>query len=461
MTGQAPARAEVPVGWRLAKIGELFESWGGHTPSKANRSYWGPGLPWISSKEVKGARLSTSTYTVTQKAIDETGLRICPPGSVLVVVRSGILAHTLPVSVTDAPVTINQDLKAFYSEEPYLNEWLALFLRMSANELLASSRRDGTTVQSVQYPLLKNTMIPVPSEDERRTVIEATEKALAKQTGIGPHLASAKRAIERFRQAVLSAACSGRLTADWRDSNSEGSPPLDIRTKRRPKQFRNIESYQLDEIPDSWLWAQVDDVLPPGGIFDGPFGSNLKTADYTAEGARVIRLENIGHLRFIASKQTFVSREKYHSLLKHAVHPGDIVFSSFVEDQIRVCVLPNNLESMAIAKADCFTLRPTEVMYAPYLALQLASPLSHRNLAAEVHGATRPRVNTMQVRSLPVPMCSKTEQREIVRRFEALMALADDLLGRITLASRAVEQTSQAILTKAFRGELVARTSDG
>jgi len=148
-------------------------------------------------------------------------------------VRSGILAHTLPVTVTEVPVTVNQDLKAFFSEEPLLNEWLALFLRMSAHELLASSRRDGTTVQSVQYPLLKRTAIPVPPLNERRLIIETVDIALAKQASVPLHLATARRAVERFRQSVLAAACSGRLTATWREENDGDSQRLvqDIRKR--------------------------------------------------------------------------------------------------------------------------------------------------------------------------------------------------------------------------------------
>ena len=240
----------------------------------------------------------------------------------------------------------------------------------------------------------------------------------------------AERALSRLRQAVLAAACSGRLTADWRQDNDEPPPQVSHASTKTPKRLRPLDSYTLDEIPDNWRWMQVEDILPKGGIFDGPFGSNLKTADYTATGARVVRLENIGHLHFIDSKQTFVPVEKYQSLAKHAVFPGDVVFSSFVEEQIRVCVLPENLPEMTLAKADCFTLRPEAGIYPPYLALQLASPATYRNLVGHVHGATRPRVNTTQVRSLPVAVCSEAEQREVVRRFERLMSLADRVIGR-------------------------------
>lgn len=68
-------------------------------------------------------------------------------------------------------------------------------------------------------------------------------------------------------------------------------------------------------------------------VFDGPFGSNLKSSDYTASGTRVVRLENIGHRRFIAEKESFISNEKAEGLARHRLLPGDVLFSSFVEDQ--------------------------------------------------------------------------------------------------------------------------------
>jgi len=140
----------------------------------------------------------------------------------------------------------------------------------------------------------------------------------------------------RFRQSIISAACSGRLTADWRKDRS-----LD------------------DELPSGWKLRQLQELFPPGGIFDGPFGSNLKTSDYKTSGVRVIRLENVGRLRFKNERETYISQKKYLTLQRHTVSEGDIIFASFIDEEVRVCVLPR-LETAAIAKADCFCLRPNQ-----------------------------------------------------------------------------------------------------
>jgi type I restriction enzyme S subunit len=405
---------------------------------------------------------TTGEVTVAEKRklgeVRGKSYRTFAPGDVLFAKITPCMENGKSAIVPDDSSNIGFGSTEFHVLRPHAGvnpRFIWYFVRQESFRRIAEQHMTGTVGQlRVPADFLKEFPIELPPETVQREIVRALDSGTNSAHNGRQHLLAAGREIKRLRQAILAAACSGRLTADWRESNATEPPVISAQSKTRSKQFRGIHNYELGEIPDSWTWVQVDDVLPPGGIFDGPFGSNLKTADYTADGARVIRLENIGHLRFIGSKQTFVSIEKYRTLLKHAVHPGDVIFSSFVEEEIRVCVLPDDLQPLALAKADCFTIRPTEAAYRPYLALQLASPVSHRNLVADIHGATRPRVNTTQVRSLPIPLCSVSEQKEIVRRVTAMNALADELIGRLNAAARSAEQTSQALVARAFRGEL-------
>src|SRR5262249_31021673 len=135
-----------------------------------------------------------------------------PKGSVLVVVRSGILAHTLPVTVTQGELVINQDIKAFYSSEPALNEWLALALKAFAPEILVQNRKDGTTVQSIRYEQLKDFGLMVPPIAEQERITERVETLLTRVNMARDRLDKVPPILRRFRQSVLAAACSGRLT---------------------------------------------------------------------------------------------------------------------------------------------------------------------------------------------------------------------------------------------------------
>jgi type I restriction enzyme, S subunit len=225
------------------------------------------------------------------------------------------------------------------------------------------------------------------------------------------------------------------------------------------------------ELPEGWAVSSLGDLLEPGGLFDGPFGSSLKTLDYTESGVRVIRLENIANLRFLEDKHTFISPAKYMTLIKHTVREGDIVVGSFVDGAVRVCVLPA-LQTKAIAKADCFCVRVcAELVDRRFIALQLGTDRTRDKLSLEIHGATRPRVTTRQLRALEMLVAPLAEQRRIVTRVDELfreldtvrhclarasaLLRADTVDGKLGAASVRTDKLTQSILAKAFRGELV------
>ncbi|HIF3254546.1 TPA: restriction endonuclease subunit S [Salmonella enterica] len=191
--------------------------------------------------------------------------------------------------------------------------------------------------------------------------------------------------------------------------------------------------------------------------FDGPFGSKLKTSDYTNSGIRVVRLENIGHLEFNSEKETYISHEKYKSLYNNTLKENDLIFSSFVDEDVRVCLIPQS-EQTFINKADCFCLRLNPSLASPhYLALVLASKTSYEQIKEKVQGITRPRINLRTLRSLKFDIPDLKEQHEIVRRVEQLFAWADTIEKQVNNALNRVNSLTQSILAKAFRGELTAQ----
>jgi len=319
-----------------------------------------------------------------------------------------------------------------------LPEFVYHFIRRESFRRDAEGEMTGSVGQKrVPSAFLEQSAIPIPPLAEQKRIVAKVEELLARVNITKERLAKVSIILKRFRQAVLAAACSGRLTADWRNEKQMGNVP------------------EGSKLPPGWRWIPIKELLLPGGIFDGPFGSNLKTADYTENGVRVVRLENVGSLQFFDQKETYISEEKYKILSKHTVGAGDIIFASFIDEEVRACVLPK-LKTKAIAKADCFCLRPRqEVVNRHYLTFQFVSRESYERLSDSIHGATRPRINTTQLRNLEVRICPLDEQEEIVRRVEALFKLADTIEKRVGAASLRAEKLTQAILAKAFRGELV------
>ena len=86
--------------------------YGGGTPSKSHPEYFEGSIPWVSPKDMKSDVITDSIDHITKEAIANSTTNLVPKGSVLMVIRSGILKHDLPVSINAVPVTINQDMNA-------------------------------------------------------------------------------------------------------------------------------------------------------------------------------------------------------------------------------------------------------------------------------------------------------------------------------------------------------------
>ncbi|PMU10275.1 hypothetical protein C1Y11_12645 [Pseudomonas sp. FW305-20] len=268
--------------------------------------------------------------------------------------------------------------------------------------------------------------IPLPPHAEQTRIAQKLDELLVQVDTLKARIGFIPELLKRFRQSTLTAAVSGVLTEEWR-----AAAKLNL----------NWEKTSIGSICNK--------------AFDGPFGSKLKSDDYTVEGARVVRLENIGHLIFNEDKKTYIGEEKFEQLSKNTLEAGDVLFSSFVDEEIRVCQLPKSEESF-INKADCFCLRvdsfsanPAFVMYA------LAAGATYRRIKEAVHGATRPRINLGFLKAFEINLPSIQEQNEIVRRIEQLFAFVAQLEARVQAAQVRINQLTPSILVKAFSGELL------
>ena len=121
---------------------------GGSTPSMKREDYYGGDVPFIKSGDVKADYVSSGALWLTQRALDETTARYVPTGTVIVVTRSGILKHNLPVAITENPVVINQDLKAFEPKTEFLPQYLAWAIRSKEDVLLSKTR--AMTVDNIE-----------------------------------------------------------------------------------------------------------------------------------------------------------------------------------------------------------------------------------------------------------------------------------------------------------------------
>ena len=150
-------------GWITDTVDNLCkEIYGGGTPSKVHPEYYEDGdIPWVSSKDMKTDILIDSQIKINQMGVENSTARMVPVNSVIMVIRSGILKHTLPVAINAVPITVNQDLKVFIPSERILTRFLAVQFKMHEKDILTGVR--AVTADNIEFNSLKQRKLIVPS----------------------------------------------------------------------------------------------------------------------------------------------------------------------------------------------------------------------------------------------------------------------------------------------------------
>lgn len=163
---------------RSTLLKDLCDFRHGGTPSKAVPAYWSGDIPWVSPKDMKAATVCDASDRISEAAVANSATSIAPIGSTLLVVRSGILAHTLPVALVTAPVAFNQDIKAVVPRSPDASAaYIYWFLRSKASEVIARGVKKGATVHSVQSGFVEGLQVPVPASDEQQRIVDLLSRA--------------------------------------------------------------------------------------------------------------------------------------------------------------------------------------------------------------------------------------------------------------------------------------------
>ena len=172
-------RTRIRSTYPSAKLLSLSYFRTGGTPSTAHPEYWNGSIPWVSAKDFKAFRFEDSEDHVTELALAESTTCYVNRPAVLMVSRSGILQHTLPVMVTHKPTTINQDIKAFFPDDRVSVDYLGAFFDVFGSRLLPLVCKSGATVQSLNTEQLMDLSIPLPPLSDQRKIVAELDAAYA------------------------------------------------------------------------------------------------------------------------------------------------------------------------------------------------------------------------------------------------------------------------------------------
>ena len=196
-------------------LGELARVSSGMTPLRGNKAFYDGGtIPWITSGDLHQGLITKPTQFVTQRALDETSLKIVPAGSLLVAMYGeGKTRGTAAELGLDA--TTNQACAAITLHEPDLRPWIRLIL--DANYTGLRRLAAGGVQPNLNLSLVKAIEVPVPPADIRRMLISRITRIEEARERMKEELLSAQRRGTSLRRSLLKAAFSDRPTGTESD----------------------------------------------------------------------------------------------------------------------------------------------------------------------------------------------------------------------------------------------------
>lgn len=288
----------------------------------------------------------------------------------------------------------------------------------------------GTAQPQITITNLSPLKIPLPPLAEQHRIVAKLDAVMQKVESNKQRLDKIPKLLKRFRQSVLAAAVSGKLTDDWRERN-------------------NLKEWEFKRAEDTCHLITKGTTPTNNGL------TTIGEIPY-------LKVYNIVDQKVdFDYKPQYVSKEIHNNFLKRSrVYPGDVLMNIVGPPLGKVAVVPDTFDEWNINQAIAF-FRAKEMILPEFIYIILCEGSPITEIEKEYRGtAGQSNISLEQCRNFLFPVPEIEEQKEIVRRVEQLFAFADKIEARYTKAKIMLDKLPQSILAKAFRGELVAQDSN-
>ncbi|WP_038900131.1 restriction endonuclease subunit S [Dickeya dadantii] len=404
---------QIPTTWKRACLPEVTQINMGQSPDGSTVNESGDGIVFFQGKSEFGKVHPTPRKYCTKPA------KIAEEGDILLSVRAPVGPTNIAVQTT----AIGRGLAAISAIGGYSHPKFLLYYFRCIEPWL-SEQGTGSTFKAISGQFIKQLEIAIPPFSEQKIIAEKLDTLLLQVDSIKAHLDKIPLILKKFRQSVLAAAVSGKLTEDWRGVEN----PIHLR--------------KLGELAS-----------------DIRYGTSKKCSKEKGN-TPVLRIPNIGMGHIIKDDLKYADFD-HKELEGLSLKDGDLLLirsNGSVELVGKVAVISKDDEKFLFA-GYLIRIRLDLGKSVPhYISFCLQSPQIRQtieNIARSTSGVNN--INSKELSSLELPIPSMSEQAEIVRRVEQLFAYADGVEKQVQSALERVNNLTQSILAKAFRGELTAQ----
>jgi len=271
---------------------------------------------------------------------------------------------------------------------------------------------------------LESVIFPLPPLPEQERIVAKLDKLFAQHEKIKKALDRIPQLLKAFRQQVLTQAVTGKLTEQWR------------------------EGKELEE----WDKRLVKEITTKLGSGSTPRGGS---ATYLSEGIPLVRSMNVVFGGLKLDGLAFINEVQAAALKNVEIHFEDILLNITGASIGRLCLADKSVIGGRVNQHVFIIRADKEIVNPKFLESYLRSNLVQCFIEAVKYGAGMEAISKTQIENLEICTPPIREQQEIVRRVESLFAKADVIEERYKILKEKIEHLPQAILHKAFKGELV------
>ncbi|PJX22213.1 type I restriction endonuclease subunit S [Advenella sp. S44] len=408
--------------WIEIKIGEVAEVVAGGTPKAGNPDNFkapGTGIAWLTPADLSGytkKNISFGARDLSHHGYNSSSAKILPKGSLLFSSRAPIGY----VAIAQNEISTNQGFKSFVFPYGVDSDYAYYYLKSIRD--LAENLGTGTTFKEISSAKAKTLPFLLPPLAEQKVIADKIDSLLLQVDTIKAWLQSIPDILKTFRQSVLTAAISGKLTEEWRKLNKQSLS----------------------------MWK--DGVL--ADFIEKPtYGSSAKSQP---EGLiPVLRMGNLQDGKLDWTNLAYTSDPE--EIKKYKLFEGDVLFNRTNSPELVGKTSIFRGEKEAIYAGYLIRIICKENLKPEFLNYLLNSP-DAKDYCYHVKsdGVSQSNINATKLTAYPISVPTMLEQTEIVSRIDELFAFSDNIKQNTVAALDRVNNLTQSILAKAFRGELTA-----
>lgn len=412
--------SDLPEGWTTCLLGSVAEIKLGKMLDKAKNE--GPLRSYLRNVNVRWFGFDLSDLAQMRMSDVEAKLFDVRDDDVLVC-EGGEPGRGAVWNLGDRQLTYQKALHRVRVQPALLPKMLVWQLRLDSLSFKLDRYFTGSTIKHFPLIALQRYPVSVPPLAEQKRIADKLDTVLTRVDAVSARLARVAPILKRFRQSVLAAATSGRLTEDWRGNRKATYPKL-----------------------------------PMAEIADMRLGKMLDKAKNTGAAVRYLRNVNVRWFAFDLS-DVLELRIEEHERDGLSIMDGDLLVCEGGEPG-RCAVWQGGPTDLIFQKA-LHRVRPdASVALSTWIAYVLKQLCDSGEITSFFTGSTIKHLTGTAFAKVPVPIPILEEQAEIVRRVDTLFAFADRLEARLKAAQSATGRLTPALLAKAFRGELVPQDPD-